>query len=196
MAVDCEGPKSCEIDYHFDFPVNLSPASNTYQVGDTIWVNIEYDNTDLLEHHSGEIISANEFDFIFEMLFENFTLDNTEDGFEKIHFGATQGMVSLYNYDNFNTLILDFEKSESIRYITYYLVPQQPGNFLIGFSSVLNQFEVTFLDEMCKETLEITFKVNEGENNNFQFYLDNSNNDIITAESYKDIGGFSFTVIE
>lgn len=196
MAVDCERQDICTKEYSFDFPISIESSLDTFQTGDTIWITMEYDNNNLLDLNTGEYFAAGDFEFFIEMLITTFTPQSHEDGIDFFNYGTTAGELNRQYLVGISELTLDFQMSNSDRILIAYFIPQQPGNYSMVFTTILNHDEVSFLDLQCKETMNITFNLNNGADNNFEFYQTNSNDTIVTLESFKAVGGYAFTVID
>ncbi len=48
----------CIIDYHFEIPIDVTPAEHTFQVGDTLFISLEYDMDNLINLETNEMVSV------------------------------------------------------------------------------------------------------------------------------------------
>lgn len=196
LAVDCEGPEVCTKEYKFEFPVTITPVLDTFQVGDTIWVNLEFDNSNILDLNSGNFLDLQDFEFQFEMIFEKFDTIGPVNAFDYFNHQALIGDIFIQNIESFNELIMILDKTDSERKISYFLIPQQVGNYVMAFTSILNGDEVTLQNQNCTETIKLSFSTNGNVENNFDFYKTNSTNTKITLEEFQESGAFAFKVLE
>lgn len=196
IAADCERQNSCSKEYKFVFSVSLAPELDTFHIGDTIWINFEYNNNALADLSSGNTISANDFEFYFEMYLGRFDSISVNDGLDYFEYSTITGNISRQYFTGISLLNFDFEENAYERKLQFYLIPNLSGNYLIGFESILNSTEVEFIDPICQESLDISFKLNDGINNNFEFYKENSIDTLITPEGFQEGGLFAFSVVD
>ena len=192
----CEKP--CIERYHFEFPVSLSPEQDTFQIGDTLFLELSYTPSLLENIDNGDLIDIKDYDFGFEALVSKFDSTSELDALDYFTFGSSIGQLSRNYLVGISVLELKPEQVTEKRVLDFYLIPQQKGNFHFSFLS-LNEDHTNdseLLGSKCDEILTVDFNLNDKADNNFDYYNSNSINEKGTLESSLKSGFYAFVVIE
>ncbi|MGB1207341.1 MAG: hypothetical protein ACPG5B_16965 [Chitinophagales bacterium] len=188
----------CRTTYQFDFPITLYPAIDTFQINDTVWLEMQYAQN-LFDRNSATIIEVGDFDFELELLLGGFDLTGVYDAIESFEVVAIQGNVTKQILPVFSSFNLEFEWTNNEVYaLKLAIIPKNIGNFSTTFNdgNFLNRDVMLNEDSPCKERLQISYSINHLLDNNYEFYINNSSDEITTLEGYNYAGTYSFVVTE
>lgn len=190
----------CEVNYHFQLPLSLTPQIDTFKIGDTIWISSEFSN-EILELNTGERITLNEFDFHSELTFEKISetpFENANLEFTVIEELGSLSFISLVGTSSFRMNYL----FENERYkCKFGFVPTNEGLFEFILFSLLPEgaSEGIISSPDCKVNIEqVSHLLNDGENNNYEF-IQMAADSLIRTTSKEDFdmyGSYCFYVVE
>lgn len=146
FAFTCAKTPDCGYEYSLEFPLTITDQ-DTFQVGDTIWYEMDLD-TLILDHNSGEYINWKDFELYFELCIGRMDT-NFITYVPSFDYYEDQGSVSfeprgLYIY------------TETIqdKHFRIGVIPQQTGAFIASLSLPLDYLDVEI--NALEEMLEIT----------------------------------------
>ncbi len=149
-----------------------------------------------MDMNSQNQIGVDSFDFLFTVGITKFT-PATIDFYGIDHFNVVENIGELTRKDLSGVSVYDLksEYENETHQISFGLIPISSGNFLISFNSVINKADiVTFIKPDCEERIEILFKTNEGTNNNFELYKNNSPDKDVALDGFNYRGSYAFVV--
>ena len=179
----CEPKDDIYLALDYELPVDIYPATDTYRVGDTLTIKIQFNK--YLTDRSGEYTTVFEnFDFqgrvrFLELSNKNLTHANQPGAFGKVNIQNKIGSIEV-GYDAGALLNYDFD-GENYTLISK-LILNREGIFSLLFitsSSVYNTGLIRKLDIEGKiaNIKDIYYKVNDGKvNNNYLIFENTSTN--------------------
>lgn len=187
MSMSCKKKSRCSRSYTFDQPISVYPVQDSYNIGDTIWIEMNF--TDIFELYYGDLENGTfscsttaklqDFDFhrnflkIYELSNTSLPVDDQPYAWESFQFDLTTGNL-LYMVEGGIVYKLDYENN------TYslkgYLICQQLGTFLLypyfrrnNPNSSFGANEQNITDECEKEIIyEIRNPINQQSNSTYQ----------------------------
>lgn len=178
---------SNQINLYFVLPVKVYPLKDTFNVGDTLWIEQEF--TDQLQNSQNKkYYTLHNFDFSVGYSF----IDLNQTGSRTI----TNPKIILYEgtYTGESSTIVSYKyQNNTYRYKAAFM-PQQTGLFMLEFGST--RYKGTGVTQCKREYYEITFYNNEQANCNYEFlkksvdkfYQDRS------ADLFNSAGSYAFYV--
>jgi len=141
LIYSCTKKDSCSSSYFLDVPINLSPNSETYNVGDSINISIVMDNTSILDLlDSGRIVNYPNFDPKFWFLFPRLDTFPIEDG-TKIHDIVVDDRFETNNanigYTTNTKTFTKIDTSELESRIEFYIKLKEKGTYALYFMTSL-----------------------------------------------------------
>lgn len=200
--------KECQIDgsvYHFEIPVTLSPAQDTFRIGDTISI-VSTFSDEVYERQTDRKYKLVNFDFFPETSIYKIDTVGTLSSFSKFYVIVSR----TYNYKLFNyssgseTLVVEYNYNNGIYDLKYKIIPQQTGLYLLRHgSSIFGLGDTQEFDGKCTNLKsEVYVNMNEGVDNNVEMLADSPDpnyTDIVLAkpsERFHKFGGYVFYVKE
>ena len=189
----------CERDYSFSIPVTLSPALDTFQVGDTIHINLDF-SSKMEDLNSGNIFDMSDFphDLEIAMAWLSFNpIISAEIDFQFIErigkitkIPITSGLAINLGPELFdNTFLMAFDiVLDSIGLTGFSFNNREP---LTGYPSSI--------EPDCKaSSIEFLFSTNNQEDNNFEFlqYAEDPLKKNLTKDFFDSDGAYMFFVVE
>lgn len=185
--------KICLREIRFEIPYTLSPAIDTFSIGDTIWIEGILPNM-LEDLNSKEMINITDFNFKTRIGIYSFTTSefNLADfSFEYIN---TKGAFEHHTTGTILVTKLIYEKEENQKAFKVGMIPIAPGGFYISFYNLTEDlFNVSLINSNCQQSLELNYKMNDGQNN-FHFIENEPIN--ISKEGFDKDGSYAFWVVE
>jgi hypothetical protein len=194
--------KDCNQTYVFSIPFTIFPAKDTFQIGDTLWLEsiIPDELTDKL---TGKSIPVRNFDFKIEsFILRMDTLVQAPDG-KMLQPSASNDFSYLMNYGEFqikdfsifSVIKAHYEQENNNQKLRIGIIPIKRGLFEIEFNNLTDDLtNVNLTDGDCYENLELSYQMNENEeDNNYHLLLD-SPGQITSPEGFKQFGGYAFWV--
>ncbi len=196
------GDKACEVYYHFEFPVTLAPALDSFSVGDTIWVSLSYDSNKLTDLKNGNVIDVGNFDFNIDL---NILRIDSLDGFALNYFKIIQNVGKLVRIDLVDAVTsrIQFERVNNMNNVSFAVVPLKKGVYVFGFDSFYESGdiseEINLVETNCTQFIEkVSFVTNNGGSNNYDLYVSRVVSEPpyneFTEPAYNDDGGYTFIV--
>jgi hypothetical protein len=183
----------CFKEYDLAIEVTLSPALDTFDVGDTIWISSRIP-TELTNSITGEAVDVTDV---------NFPVDFTIDQVDTMDFAPSEkdfsyiqrtGELFFQELSAFTSIRLFYKDSIDGQYIHFGIVPLEPAIYLLAFSvSNPDLNEIVFSD--CSEKKRLRFTTNDNIDNNY-YYIEQSNNPWVSVseEGYYSWGRYAFLV--
>lgn len=197
--------KECQIaggNYEFIIPVTLTPAKDTFNIGDTITIRSQFsnmvyeriteknyflDNIRFYPNSSviridtiNQIDDFSEFNVIIDSSFELFFFNYSDGG---------RNLTGEYNYEDDEYLL------------EYKIIPREKGLFLFNQASLVESLGESqdFTDKCRNVDLNVAMALNDNSNNNVDFLLNSPSEAYIRIWNKKDskffdAGGYCFYV--
>ena len=155
------GASDCEKHYDFTIPMTISPAKDTFHIGDTIWVESIVSNhlTNKLDGEEADIASL----FLkFDMAIS--TYKDNKDVFADHFFNYVDVIGHVYPGQVFTRMV--YEDSLGHRKLKFGVIPKSTGNgsglFLLSFDYVTYDYaEAELLNEDCLDIINFWYQTNE-----------------------------------
>ncbi len=198
ISASCKKNKDCRRNYNLQFHTTISPNSHEINLGDSVWIELTFTPSGILDLNSNELIDSKDFDFLLQLLIMEFDSTSYADALSSFEFGANKGDIQIQPLVTVNVLNLSPIQEDQQMAVSFFAKPSKTGNYLFAFATqyIWND-PVEFIDSNCKEFLELSFNTNGGDNKyNYEFYISNSNDVNTTEEGFNRTGGFAFTVVE
>ncbi len=192
----------CERDYSFSIPVTLSPALDTFHVGDTIHISMEFP-IEMEDKNSGEMYDMSDFNFNTEIGIAKIDTNPAIGGDPFVEYIEKVGKLNFVPLTGGGTAVfIEFEKSTSNFLFSCDIILNGEGLFALGYSSFFDDDFLEIIDESCKTTsiimnYNLTPEGGDGDSNyeHLQYSLDLRHKNY-SNEEFSAYGGFVFFVIE
>ena len=192
------GDKNCRKDYTFQVPFTLTPALDTFRVGDTIRVRSEIPK--LLEDKStGELISIDGFDLLTRNVITKIDSNPRKSAIDCFEPHVIQGAFNTLQLVTTVTKEIKYENLGEIYSFDMLLILKKKGTFkFIYYSAIPLYDEVNITGRSCRETVNVHYYMNDGADNNFYLVQGSPDPEVaaITLETHKDGGEYAFVVVE
>ncbi|HFA49683.1 MAG TPA: hypothetical protein ENJ95_11790 [Bacteroidetes bacterium] len=194
----CDPPPSyCERVFQFDIPFSLSPEKDTFLIGDTIWVESEYEKM-LLDKNSGDYIDIGKFDFRVKtgvIRIDTLGYDSNPDNFEVLDIIGKFEVQPLGQ--NLSIIHIVYEDDNTGRSVKAGIILNATGIFHVSFTNIRPDIEddIHLIESSCNQKISLSYNLNEGRENNY--YLEEyDENEVPSEEDFRAFGGYNFVVIE
>ena len=190
-------PPECQRVYDFEIPFTISPALDSFHIGDTLFIESILGNL-LQDKTTGEEINVTNFEF--KLITGFYRIDtlgydrNVNENVGIINYNGEYKIVPLYN--GVSSVRIIYETQNTNKYFKAGLIPKKKGIFHIGFTVFSTDLQdVNLSGNECSESIDLSINMNNGSDNNF--YLEEYNlNTKPTEEVFKRAGAYNFVVIE
>lgn len=172
----------------FDIPLKLTPSRDTFQIGDTIWLesNVNHSIEDL---NSGSMVEIRDFDFKTRVGIYRFDIGG--NAFDSFDFINKKGEFQVFT----QFISMNYDSEENQRVIEIGLIPNQSGGFYFSFYNLLEDLhDVNLTESDCIETVDINYNMNDGKNN--YHFIENLMNPTNTEAGFLKNGSYAFWVME
>ncbi|MBL0189795.1 MAG: hypothetical protein IPQ18_00120 [Saprospiraceae bacterium] len=212
----CKDVENCP--RFFTLPVSITPARDTYNIGDTIKIVSEFSNQLIgLNIEQKEIGTFDMHGIKWKPVISYYKLDtiipNRDDhkplfeGFANVH--ILTGVLKKEFFSNGSEQIYgEYSSISNFNYLSIYIIPIKKGSFYIEFDSDNNYGTLGFQEYpgVCdNEKLYVYYKTNEGQNTNLHYlkespdpYWDRSRPNGYTGDIHtkdpEETGGYCFKV--
>lgn len=204
VLAGCERQEKCERFYEFESHYTLSPAQDSFYVGDTIWIEAEYPSVHL------DLISGQEFDFDGIDPQINFYLAKIDQNpyiqnYEDFEVSTSIGELSFYSLVGVSGFRIVHRYEMETYASKFWFIPQKAGLYFSELSSKYNANvgdrdgpEID-LDSLCDDYIN-TYSVilNNSKGTNYEF-LSNSPDSSwsgLSIEAFEGSGGYCFYVVD
>lgn len=165
-------PEFCYRKLYFEIPFTLSPAIDTFNIGDTIWVESHIDSL-LLDSLTQEYIDVSDFEFKIEA--DLARMDTTQFLYSANDFKYVNvlGALEISNSGSIPYLNLKYAESGGSKFLKAGIIPEKQGLFLIGFGMVDDNYtNVEIIKDDCSEAFDPKFTMNSGNggDNNYAMF--------------------------
>ena len=195
--------KECKIsggDYLFEIPSALSPALDTFNIGDTITVTSVFDDL-VYNQNSEQTFHLEDFNFFPEIfIFKLDTLgeiSNIHNNFKIII--SPEYNLSLFHFsDGSSSIYGEYLHQNSVYSLKYLLIPIKQGSFYLQFGAISNS-EQDFEGKCSNLSTDISINMNNREDNNF-YFIDDAVDPAYQLyrknilEKFNKFGGYAFYV--
>ncbi len=190
--------------YEFVLPFSLSPAQETYHIGDTITISSTVNNL-VYERKTGNSYYLDDFKFyIINQIWLMDTIDNYKNyDFFKLIIDSSY-YSNIFHFSN-GTSDLQFQYNyiSNCYTISFKIIPQKKGHFLMTLWSDIEYIagDQEF-EGKCKNTKDhAVIYLNKRQDNNIHLIDEAKNKNYINYKrnkesNYLDAGGYCFNVIE
>ena len=198
----CPNPNEadCEKHYNFTIPVTISPAKDTFHVGDTIWVesivenflvnNLDGSETDLSQlplKFDASVDEYNQNGYVFSS--QLFSYINETGAFKFADLGGpTYLKVSYEDVDNHAR---KFKVG-----IVINSIGTGEGTFNLEFGYLTPDYEAyEVLNKKCLDIIAFQFDANEGRDSSSYYLLPPTYTGVVTMGNFLKHGSFAFRVL-
>ena len=192
----CEGKS--RMDYEFVLPVTISPAKDTFRVGDTIWIENSFSNQ-LLNHRNGKTYEVENFNFETTMAIKDLNTVFPAVSYSKpliiTYEGKTTG--NYIQSSDYEALYIDYDYKDGFYRYKAAFILDKAGFYLIDFFSYMdgNKVDIT---SCANETLYMEYVTNNRGDNNYEMikYSKDHKFSKLTIENYNKEGCYCFHVVQ
>ena len=189
--------KDCFKDHLFTIDFNISPAQDTFHVGDTIWISSTIPE-ELLDEENQKLTNVS--DINFPILFNANQIDTSDFAPAEHYFDylIEEGELFFQNISTWVTIDLMYEQIGKQQKIRFGIIPQRAANIQLSFYSLTEELEAIHPSNCVGKTL-LHYNVNGGDAEaNHYYFIEESNNPWIkiTKDAYEIEGVYSFAVME
>ena len=199
-------PNDCEIvgDYEFVLPATLTPAKDTFQIGDTITIRSSFPDS-VFEQKTGKwYLMENIIWFPKTLMFNLDSLGefSTFLNFEVI--GKPENNFRLFNYSDGSTSLLGkYEYVDHQYFLEFQMVALSKGLFFLSFGSSIygHGNDQDFEGRCTNVAIDAIVQMNNAEDNNVDFLLESPEEGFHWVwekkdQNFYDFGGYCFYVKE
>lgn len=193
--------------YEFIMPFTLTPAQETYHIGDTIIISSTVNNP-IYERKTGNSYTLDDFKFylVSQLFFmDTLIIDYSDFNRFEVLFDSSYNQ-SIFTYSDGHNSILGQYTYQSNQYTyEFKLVAKQKGSYLFSQGSgIWTRGEDQYFEGKCTNTdVDAKFYMNDRADNN-SYLLDEATNTYYNGyltndkfgTHYLDLGGYCFKVIE
>ncbi len=196
LAMKCNSSKEdCIIEYDFTIPMSISPALDTFRVGDTLWLESVIP-AELKDNNTGEMIDVSDFDFNISTaltIIDSINFLPAENHFEYLYI---KGKLDIKFYSS--TVITDIIYEPDIlrkKHLKIVIICRKDGIFELDFHNLTENLKgVNLTNKNCIENLNLSYQMNDRSDNNF--YLVGQSMIFNSESDFNLFGGYAFVVIE
>lgn len=165
-------PEFCYRKLYFEIPFKISPAIDTFNIGDTIWLESDIDSL-LLDSLTQEYIDVSDFEFKIEA--DLARMDSTQFIYSANDFKYVNvyGSLELAYTSSFSYLNIKYINIEGNKKIKVGIIPEKKGLFCISFGMVDDNYtNVEIIKDDCSEAFDPKFTMNNGNgaDNNYALF--------------------------
>jgi len=211
VACSCEKDKNCDFDgaYQFEIPATLSPALDTFQVGDTIHFSSRFSD-EVFELKTSQTYSLKSFDFYPITYVYRIDTNISSSGMLLKSLDSFTSLINpKFDYAEFifndgSTVLTGTYLYEQNEYVLEFdLITLKEGLYTLQHGSRLATQEGQTFPNKCKDSrIEAIVNLNNNSSNNIDLLLQSPDphwNDWVLQkpnERYHKFGGYTFYVIE
>ncbi|MCO6489473.1 MAG: hypothetical protein J5I98_13695 [Phaeodactylibacter sp.] len=192
--------------YEFVLPATLSPAVDTFKIGDTITINSTFDNFVMEEKTGGKYFLDNWKFFLSTTMAKIDTFPVENDAlkfFEQIIDTSLKYEYQLYN-SGISALEGEYRYDQNQYYLNFHLVPKSTGLYVVFQASLLNHFgeNQEFPGKCKRKSSSARVALNGSADNNIEFLRNSPDphySEWILArpeDRFHRGGGYCFYVVE
>jgi hypothetical protein len=184
--------------YEFNLPVTISPAKDTFKVGDTIWLENSFSHK-LMNHENGKIYTVEGFDFKTTMVITDLNSPFPAKSYPgpriTTYKGKTEG--EYVQTTDYTSIHLSYDYNEGMYYYKAAFIPDKPGKWLINFFS-FHDGEKVDITKCNNETLFVEYATNNALSNNYEIVKEAKDHKFssLSFDDFNKIGAFAFYVAE
>ena len=193
--------------YQFVIPATLSPAKDTFRVGDTIHISSVFSN-EVYERQTEAFYKLENWRFYPTTRLDK--IDKVDSNFVQDGLADFEYIIPVqYDYDRFDYgsgsigLLGEYQYQSGQYSLEFKLIPQQPGlYYFTQFAAQGIDDEQDFPGRCPRVTSDTNVELNGGEGNNIEFLQSSPDvyyNERILArpqDNFHDAGGYCFYVVE
>ena len=192
--------------YQFELPVSISPARDSFHIGDTITITSTF-SKEVFERKTHKNFSLDDFYFYpFTKIVQLDTMiayHGAIDFFDYIVCKNCEYDLSMFG-DGSKTLEGQYMYDDDQYFLKLQFIPQQTGLFFLTQANSLHPLgdNQTFPGQCGSENISAVMNVNNGADNNRSLIFESEDNDIIvwatngSGDRFADAGGYCFYVVE
>lgn len=198
----CTKNDNCGHSHKFSIPFSLSPANDSFLIGDTIWIAAEFSD-ELLDSNDNKKYKLEDIDFFTDFAFSKIDVSpfiDADDKFQTIQLLGQLEFVPLSITPSTSILAVDYLYEKNTYKVKFGFIPREVGLFTIGIaSSHTLGFEGKIDIPPCKnEPVEFTYVMNNITDNNFEFITLSPDSLVLTLtkDIFDNHGYYCFFVTE
>jgi hypothetical protein len=187
----------CERKYDFEIPFSISPAIDTFKIGDTIWIESIIQNF-LIDGSTGEKINVENHNFKVKTGFsriDTLGYDSSADNFVVINI---KGKYLVKNLGpNLSIINIEYQKEEMRRSLKVGVIFKRKGIYQTSMTNIVADLEegINLTETNCTQRINLAYSMNNGEENNY--YLEQYDVNVIPSfDEFMKAGAYNFVVIE
>ena len=193
----CKQDEYCEQEYTFSIPNTISPALDTFHVGDTLWFTSMI-SVEMVEKNTGESYDVNNLNFPIAI---RFTRLDTEEFVHSINAFDYYNIVGGIRVDmglTTHTALLQYERLEDDTRKCYAsIICKEIGDFELGTANLTEDFEnINLTSSDCIEDIFLHYSMNGDTSDNHFYLLSDRPRPVADEAGFKQNGGYAFAVIE
>jgi len=171
----CTPEPTCILKYEFDFPLTISPHQDTFQLGDTIWCEMDLPNL-LLNKQTGENVDFSNFDLFFETFIYRKDTSIAMEAMHQFNIEPIMGSIDQQTGSMFTYTYIHFPSSDN-KHFKLALIPTKAGTFTlyVGLPTYFVRLEsdygdVKIVESNCEQQF-IDYHDIPVNNGNFNWHL-------------------------
>ncbi|MCA0236705.1 MAG: hypothetical protein LCH81_10005 [Bacteroidetes bacterium] len=186
--------KNCPNSLVYHLPVTVTPLSDTFNIGDSLYVDIDFPEE--LMDINGEIGNTFE-NFDFKLFISTARYDVPHQySSQAFDLYTVEGSDTLVEFSSSNEYALTLKYKESKYKYTGYIILKEPGVFAVYFASYYESFTdpLTIRGNCDHLSVHLYCETNDGQNNNVELVSPYNGNSTFWENQFKKGGGYAFVV--
>jgi len=170
----CTPEPTCVIEYHVDFPLTISPHQDTFQLGDTIWCEMDLPNL-ILNKQTGENVDFSNFDLFFKTFIYRKDTSISMEATTQFNIEPIVGSIDQQAGSPFTYTYIHFPSSDN-KHFKLALIPTKAGTFTLNivlptyFYDLENDVELKIKQTSCEQYIYHFYDIPVN-NGNFNWHL-------------------------
>lgn len=165
LKQQCEG--SNRMDYEFDLPFSINPATDTINLGDTIWIESRFD-AQLLNKKNGKVYNVGKADFFISFNIGDLLMPVMLPTIDYFVVDSAGNYLPNTNPDGDNTNTVAYVYKDGYCYWKKGYVITKRGLYLLSFNSFIDRSHKARITECPNEQVQLNYNINNWSSN---YYL-------------------------
>jgi hypothetical protein len=198
----CGKLKGCEhngwTDFTFEIPVTISPVKDTFNIGDTIWININYgDQLVNYEYDKHKTYDMTGYDFKTWFSITDLNTPKPSYSYPNPNIITYKGnsISSSIATSNYSLISISYAHENNMNLYKAAFVIDKAGFYAIAFSNAIRE-NTRGIDKCPNEHITVNYPVNNNGDNNFEMlqYAPGSDFGSLSLSEFNQAGGYCFYV--
>jgi hypothetical protein len=202
LLASCGKLKGCQhngwTDFSFELPVTISPTKDTFNIGDTIWIDINYgDYLVNYEYDSHKTYDMTGYDFKTSYSITDLNTPKPSISYHNPNITTYKGnttFTSIMTAD-YNLISVSYTHENGMNSYKAAFVVDKPGFYAITFQNII-EVNARGIDKCPNEHISVNYPTNNNGDNNYEMlqYAPKSDFGSLSLDDFHKAGGYCFYV--